>query len=93
MPAAPEELVSKSADFVDAFRTAYMHELEAGRYRVLQRAADLALGEGAAEWFRTLRMEGEEARVMGSDAGLLKRLRELGGVYQARSAAPGPERA
>ena len=81
---APEHQNCKSADFVDAFRAAYMHELKAGRYRVLQRAADLAMGEGAADWFRTLRLEGEDARVIGSDAALLKRLRELAGVYQAR---------
>jgi hypothetical protein len=93
MPAAPEQLVSKGADFVDAFRTAYLNELEVGRYRVLRRAADMALGEAAAEWCRALRLEGEEARVMGSDAALLKRLRELAGVYQARSAEAGPESA
>jgi hypothetical protein len=92
-PSAPEQLIIKGGDFVAAFRTAYMHELEAGRYRVLQRAADMALGDRAAEWFRTLRLEGEEARVMGSDAALLKRLRELAGAYRARLVASGPESA
>jgi hypothetical protein len=92
-PSAPEQLILKGAEFVGPFRTAYMDELEARRYRILRRAADMALGEGAADWFRTLRLEGEEARVMGGDAALLKRLTELACVYQSRSASLGPETA
>jgi hypothetical protein len=93
MPSAPEKLINKGADFVDAFRTAYMQDLEAGRYRILRRAADMVLADGAAEWLRILRLEGEEARVMGSDAALLKRLQELACIYRADGAASGPDRA
>ena len=59
----------------------------------MRRAADLALGDDARAWFSAIRINGEEDRALGSNAALMKRLRELAAVYAKRTGGLGPERA
>ena len=63
----------------EAFRQHYMAQLKHLRYEMLRRAADVALGADAAEWFRSLGVgiADEYARALGSDAAMVKQLKVL----------------
>ena len=92
-PGSPEHRVGKGADLADTFRCAYQDDVRALRHGTMRRAADLALGDAAGAWFRAMRINGEEDRALGSDAALMKHLRELEAAYSERIGNAGPERA
>ena len=85
MPGSPEHRIEKGADLADAFREAYQDEVRALRHRTMRRAADLALGDDARAWFSAIQINGEEDRALGSDAALIKRLKELQDAYDNRA--------
>lgn len=87
-PGSPvDRIQSVGADFDQAFREHHAAEQSRMRYATLRRAADLALGNNAADWFRRLGVgvDDEYARVLGNDATLIKRLEELEGDYMRRT--------
>lgn len=90
-PEGPEASTQRTAGgFMEAYRAHYASEQRRLRYVTLRRAADLALGEHAADWFRALGVgvDDEYARVLGSDAALLSRMKTLADAYRLRTDGP-----
>lgn len=93
LPNAPEQLIARGAAFTESWQQVYMRGTETLRDRILKRAADLALGDAADDWFRALFLKGEMQRALGSDAALLKYLKELEREFIRRRSTSGPDAA
>ena len=93
MPNSPEQPIARGAAFGETWQNAYMHGLQTLRDRILKRAADLALGDDAEDWFRALFLKGEIQRALGSDAAMVKYLRELEREFIRRRSTNGPDAA
>lgn len=93
LPDSPEQRIARGAAFTESYRSFYMQGLQTLRDRLLKRAADLALGDDADAWFRVLYLSGEIQRAQGSDATMIKYLKELEREFIDRRPTNGPDAA